>query len=245
MVPTLAALCFDAQDPSAVGRFWAAVLQRRLADDVDGTILLPNIATEFPIRFRPADQPRTTRNRFHFDLTSSSLDDQQRIVALARDNGATDLDVGQTATETHVVLADPEGNEFCVIEPGNNFLADTAAIGGLAGDGTQRVGYFWRDAVEWPLVWDQDEETAIQSPLGGTKITWGGPPVAAKAGVARLRFELSVPDGDLETAADRLLQLGASRLSTDAPRPHDVVGGVVLADPDGNEFSLRTVTAPG
>ena len=61
-----------------------------------------------------------------------------------------------------MVLADPEGNEFCVIEPGNNFLADTGFIGALSSDGTQEVGYFWSEALGWPLVWDQDEETAIQ-----------------------------------------------------------------------------------
>ena len=77
-----------------------------------------------------------------------------------------------------MVLADPDGNEFCVIEAGNKFLAGTGFIGALACDGTQEVGYFWSKALRWPLVWDQDQETAIQSPNGGTKITWGGPPVA-------------------------------------------------------------------
>ncbi len=78
------------------------------------------------------------------------------------------------------MLADPEGNEFCVIEPGNNFLADCGFIGALACDGSQEVGYFWSEALGWPLVWDQDQETAIRSPHGGPKITWGGPPRGAE-----------------------------------------------------------------
>ena len=137
------------------------------------------------------------------------------------------------------MLADPEGNEFCVIEPGNNFLAGCGFLGELACDGSQAVGHFWSEALGWPLVWDQDQETAIQSPAGGTKIAWGGPPVAPKTGKNRLRFDLAPPaDDDQQAEVDRLLSLGATRI--------DVVPGeagwVVLADPDGNEFS---VLSPG
>ena len=94
--------------------------------------------------------------------------------------GGRHIDVGQLPEEEHVVLADPEGNEFCVIEPGNNFLADCGFIGALASDGSQEVGYFWSEALGWPLVWDQDQETAIRSPYGGPKITWGGPPLSRR-----------------------------------------------------------------
>jgi Glyoxalase/Bleomycin resistance protein/Dioxygenase superfamily. len=134
-----------------------------------------------------------------------------------------------------VVLADPEGNEFCVIEPGNNFLADTAFIGALASDGSQEVGYFWSEALGWPLVWDQDQETAIQSPAGGTKITWGGPPVRPKIGKNRLHFDLVVAgDGDLQAEVDRLVSLGATRIDIG----QGDVSWVVMADPDGNEFCV-------
>ena len=51
------------------------------------------------------------------------------------------------------MLADPEGNEFCVIEPGNNFLADCGFIGPLACDGSQQVGYFCSQALGWPSPW--------------------------------------------------------------------------------------------
>ena len=78
------------------------------------------------------------------------------------------------------MLADPGGNELCVIEPGNNYLAGTGYLGEVTCDGTRDVGLFWRDALGWPLVWDRNEQTAVQSPLGGTKISWdswGGPPI--------------------------------------------------------------------
>ena len=77
--------------------------------------------------------------------------------------GGRHLDLGQLPEEGHVVLADPGGNEFCVIEPGNNFLAGCGFLGEVSCNGTRDVGLFWRDALGWQLVWDQDEETAVQS----------------------------------------------------------------------------------
>lgn len=56
------------------------------------------------------------------------------------------------------------GNEFCVIEPGNAFLAGCGFLGEVACDGSREVGLFWSDVLGWPPVWDQDQETAIQSP---------------------------------------------------------------------------------
>ena len=173
----------------------------------------------------------------HFDLTSASLDDQQETVARALDLGGRYLDIGQGPDAEHVVLADPEGNEFCVIEPGNNFLADCGFVGALSSDGSQEVGYFWSEALGWPLVWDQDQETAIQSPRGGSKISWAGPPVRAKTGKNRLHFDLAPPvDGDQQSEVDRLVSLGATRIDIG----QGGVSWVVMADPDGNEFCVLT-----
>jgi hypothetical protein len=78
-----------------------------------------------------------------FHLTSTSLKEQKQMVARSLGLGARHIDVGQPPQEGHVVLADPEGNEFCVIEPGNKFLADWGFFGELACDGSQQAGYFW------------------------------------------------------------------------------------------------------
>ena len=232
----LFALSVDARDPAGLAGFWGGVLGWEMADDpCDGVALLPNDDTGFRIRFLPTRERKTGQNPMHFDLTSASLEAQQETVARALGLGARHIDIGQRPEEGHVVLADPEGNEFCVIEPGNKFLADCGFIGALACDGSQQVGYFWSQALDWPLVWDQDQETAIRSPHGGPKITWGGPPLMPKTGKNRLHFDLaSAADGDQEAEVDRLAALGATRLDIGQGQ----VGRVVMADPDGNAFCV-------
>ncbi|MGR6320562.1 VOC family protein [Micromonospora soli] len=238
MTTQLFAVCFEASQPSRLARFWSGLLGREMADDPhDGVALLPSDDTGFRIGFRPTQERKVVQNRMHFDLTSASLEDQQQTVARALGLGARHVDVGQRPEEGHVVLADPEGNEFCVIEPGNNFLAGCGFIGALSCDGSQKVGYFWSEALSWPLVWDQDQETAIQSPRGGPKITWGGPPLMPKVGRDRLHLDLATPVGsDWQGEVDRLLSLGATRIDTGPGE----VSGVVMADPDGNEFCVLT-----
>jgi predicted enzyme related to lactoylglutathione lyase len=236
MTCQLRALCFDAHDPARLERFWAGMLSWELAGGpADGIAPPPGDDTGFVIRFLPTRQPKAGQNQMHFDLTSASLEDQRETVGRALALGARHIDVGQRPEEGHVVLADPEGNEFCVIEPGNKFLADCGFIGALACDGSQQVGYFWSAALGWPLVWDQDQETAIRAPHGGPKITWGGPPLIAKTGKNRLHFDLAPPaGGDQQAEVARLVSLGATR----ADIGQGEVGWVVMADPDGNEFCV-------
>jgi hypothetical protein len=235
MTSDLVALCVDANDPHGLACFWSGVLGRETSDD--GVALLPGDDTGFRIRFSPSGERKTGPNRMHLDLTSTSLRDQEQRVAGALGLGARHIDDGQRPEEGHVVLADPEGNEFCVVGPGNRFLAGCGLVGAVSCDGSQRVGYFWSAALGWPLVWDQDQETAVRSPRGGPKIAWGGPPVMPKVGRNRLSFELSV-DGDVRAEVDRLVSLGARRLDA-GPGDGD---RVLLADPDGNEFWVLTAS---
>ncbi len=235
MTCRLDALCIDAGDPHALARFWAGVLTRDLVDDERGVALLPSDVAGFRIQFLATRHPKVGPNQMHFDLTSSSLEDQRQTVANALALGARHLDIGQGPDARHVVLADPEGNEFCVIQPGNEFLRGCGFLGALAGEGSQEVGYFWSEALGWPLVWDQDQETAIQSPLGGTKITWGGPPLRPKTGKYRLHFDLAPPDdGNQTKEVERLTALGATR----ADIGQGDASWVVMTDPDGHEFCV-------
>ena len=231
-------LCFDSHDPPRLAQFWAAVLSREIDSDCDyGAELLPTDDANFIIAFYPSDEIKTNPNQMHFDLTSSSLDHQRATVRKAIALGATHIDIGQGAEATHVVLADPEENEFCVIEPGNNFLADCGFIGALACEGSREVGYFWSEVLGWPLVWDENQETAIRSPLGGPKITWGGAPMSPTTTKCRLHFDIAPPaNGDQCAEVDRLISLGASHI--------DIGQGdanwVVMTDPDGHEFCVLT-----
>jgi predicted enzyme related to lactoylglutathione lyase len=235
----LRALCVDAHDPAALARFWAGLLgwavSAPLSDRPAVAELVPTDDTGFRLRFVASDAPKIGQNHLHLDLTSRSLDDQQQTVSTALRLGATHLDIGQRPEEGHVVLADPEGNEFCVIGPGNQFLADCGFVGAVAGDGSRRAGLFWSAALGWPLVWDQGEETGIRAPSGGPKITWGGPPLLAKLGKSRLHFDLATAaGGDQPAEVQRLIELGATRVDIG----QGPVSWVVLADPDGREFCL-------
>jgi hypothetical protein len=223
------AVTFEVADAPAVAEFWAELLEREVLTESGGALVAGD-ETQIGLRFVTSDIEQVGPRRLHLHLTSSSLEDQQRTVETALRLGARHLDMGQAPEDDFVVLADPGGNALCVIEPGNNFLAGTGYLGEVTCDGTRDVGLFWRDALDWALVWDENQETAVQSPLGGTKVSWGGPPVEPKHGRNRQRFNLITPDPISE--AERLISLGAVPLT-------DLVDGVELADPDGNEFSLH------
>jgi len=227
--PQLIAVSYDAGDPLRLARFWAGLLGREI---VEGGYL-PGDDAQLGLRFVARRPGERGPDYVHLHLTSTSPADQQHTVARALELGAAHLDVGQRPEEGHIVLADPEGNAFCVIEPGNNFLAGCGFLGEVAGDGSREVGLFWSEALGWPLVWDQNEETAIQSPRGGTKVAWGGPPLKPKEGSNRQRFDLALPaHADHRAELERLIALGATHLDAGSD------GAITLADPGGNEFRL-------
>ncbi len=253
MTSRLVTLCFDANDPLRLAPFWADALHWDVADEGGGegggdVDLVPSDGTRFRLAFRPVLHHNVGKNRIHLDLTTSSIEDQTETVERLIGLGAHHIDIGQGTQARHIVLADPEGNEFCVIEPENSFLATCGRLGSITCDGSPAVGYFWSEVFGWPLVWDQDGETAIRDPDGtGPFITWG-PPIPPKLSKNRLRLEIA-PSDDTDAAAeiDRLVSLGAVTVETDV----DEGGGgggvgsdrssVELLDPDGNEF---TVTSP-
>lgn len=230
MAVHLLAVTYDAHDPARLARFWGGMLRRDAVEDAGG-LLLAGTPTQVGLRFVPGRPAGEHLNRLHLHLTSASPDHQRDTVAAAVATGAAHVDLGQSPEEGHVVLADPAGNHFCVIEAGNRFLAGCGFLAEVACDGTRDVGLFWSAALAWPLVWDENQETAVQSPLGGTKVAWGGPPVAPKTVRNTSRFLLAATD--VRTDVDRLVSLGATVVSTDAD------GSVELTDPDGNEFGVR------
>jgi catechol 2,3-dioxygenase-like lactoylglutathione lyase family enzyme len=224
----LVAVAFDTDHPERVAAFWASILGREVVRETGG-VLVPGDDTQVGLRFVAAGTGTSGRNRLHLHLTSSTREEQQDTVESALGLGGRHIDVGQRPEEGHVVLADPGGNEFCVIEPGEGWLADCGFLGEVTCDGTPTVGRFWRDALGWPLVWDRGQQTAIQSPMGGTKISWDVWPGPPRYGSRRQRFDLAT--SDLAADVARLVALGATELG-------ERDGCVFLADPDRGEFSL-------
>jgi hypothetical protein len=219
----LYALTYDALDPSGLADFYAGLLGWERPDPAR-VVPPPGAVGGFPMRFEPTEEPKTIRNLLHLDLAPDSVEQQAEMVERALSLGASHCDVGQRPDEEHVVLADPEGNELCVLPGPGNFLAGCGLMGCLSCDGTHAVGEFWSAALAWPLVWDEGDETAIQAPTGGTKISWGGPPYMERPERNRIHLDLVADDVDAEAA--RLLELGARR----------VPDGFV--DPDGNLFRV-------
>ncbi len=105
----------DSQDPARLGRWWAEVLGYKVIfESVDQVV----IAGDGPpgLTFVPVPEPKSAKNRLHIDLNP---DDQDAEVERLLDMGARHIDVGQSEP-TWTVLADPEGNEFCVLTASDN-----------------------------------------------------------------------------------------------------------------------------
>jgi len=237
MTTRLWSVVFDANDRVALGKFWAAALEWEYSEDEeDVSSVTGGDGTVQRLEFVTAPNEKRSQNWMHFDLSSTSIEGQhaaaERFVAL----GARHIDVGQGPDCGHFVLADPEGNEFCILDPGNSFVDYGSRLGSLTCGGSPTVGYFWRDVLGWPLVWDQDEETAIRSKDGGQFFTFG-PPVRDKRTKNRLHIDIApTTDADQGAEVERLIALGATRIDIG----QGDVPWVVLADPDGNEFCVLT-----
>jgi catechol 2,3-dioxygenase-like lactoylglutathione lyase family enzyme len=111
-------VCIDTHDPAKIADFWEAVLGwRRTHSEPDEVALEPpagspedGVAPD--LLFLKVPEDKTVKNRLHLDLRP---DDQEAEVARIEGLGATRISVGQGPDATWVVLADPDGNEFCVL----------------------------------------------------------------------------------------------------------------------------------
>jgi predicted enzyme related to lactoylglutathione lyase len=111
----LYSIVVDARDPSALARFWAAVLDYRIScEEPDEVEIVADEQTAPGLVFVPVPDDKQVKNRLHIDLNP---DDQQAEVDRVIGLGARRVEVGQSRASdvTWVVLADPEGNEFCIL----------------------------------------------------------------------------------------------------------------------------------
>ena len=104
----------DCSDPDRVARFWAAALGWEETYRDDDEIAIEPVGDGQPaLLFGRAPDVKAGKNRLHLDLNP---DDQEAEVRRLKELGATEVDIGQ-GEQTWVVLADPEGNEFCILTP--------------------------------------------------------------------------------------------------------------------------------
>jgi predicted enzyme related to lactoylglutathione lyase len=117
MAARLTEIAVDATDPRRLARFWGEVLGWPVTDEDRGFswISATGDYTAHPmIVFAPVPEPKSVKNRVHLDVSPSGNEqpaELERLLAL----GATRVDVGQSDAVPWVVLADPEGNEFCLL----------------------------------------------------------------------------------------------------------------------------------
>ncbi|WP_433916829.1 VOC family protein [Streptomyces sp. NBC_01744] len=120
MAVSFYSIVVDAHDLPSLARLWCRVLDWKLLFEADDEIVIGADKDAVPgITFVPVPEEKAVKNRLHIDLAP---DDQATEVARIIGLGATRLDVGQRADAGWVVLADPEGNEFCVLSPKNSLI---------------------------------------------------------------------------------------------------------------------------
>ncbi|RKS09088.1 hypothetical protein DFP74_4817 [Nocardiopsis sp. Huas11] len=124
MASKLTELAIDCADPEALARFWCAVLDYEVQESEDGFVAIGSPAVPEgknrpgpvppSLTFARVPEGKTVKNRLHIDVNPTDREQDEEVRRLL-DLGARRVDVGQASEESWVVLADPEGNEFCVL----------------------------------------------------------------------------------------------------------------------------------
>ncbi len=244
-MPTrLVHLVIDAAEPGRLARFWAAALSwqiaKEAADEVAVVVVAPSgfsypDPAALPLVFVPVPEAKTVKNRVHLDLATESEAHQaaevERLLAL----GAVPADIGQ-GDVPWTVLADPEGNEFCVLDP-RPVYRDTGPVAAVVADCTDpfAVAGFWALATGWVPASSTVSGVSLRSPQGVGPYLELLPSTDIKAVKNRVHLDLAPYQGeDHAVAVGALIEAGAT--------PADVgqgdVSRTVLADPEGGEFCV-------
>jgi hypothetical protein len=235
----LDSLVVDADDPRALARWWADALGWVVAAETPDEVAVepPPDGPGVPLVFGSVTEPKVVKNRLHSDLRSASTDHQAAQVARLLDMGARPAEIGQ-GDVPWVVLADPEGNELCVLDPRDEY-ANTGAVAAIVVDSADpaTLAQFWTHATGWPLARSGDDWSSLRAPSGS------GPYLEfirvddPKQTKNRVHLDLAPSlTEDHAAAVAHLQSLGATPADIGQ---HDVPW-VVLADPEGNEFCVLT-----
>jgi predicted enzyme related to lactoylglutathione lyase len=241
MAMRLVQIAMNARDDALVGGFWAEALGWSVAVEEPGVTNLEPVGFAYPdpvavcIDVLAVPEPKAVKNRVHVDLATTSAAHQTDLVARLQALGATPADVGQGDVPWRV-LADPEGHEFCVLEP-RSIYQDTGPIAAVVVDCADppAMARFWGEAMDWTLHEVTDDHAMLRSAKGvGPYLEFLRTP-DAKTVKNRTHLDLRPYAGDDQAAeVARLRALGA----TDVDLGQGDVPWTCLADPEGNEFCV-------
>ncbi|SOB79208.1 VOC family protein [Streptomyces sp. 1331.2] len=241
MATRLVQINMKAQDDAALGRFWAEALGWGVDSEGPGVTNLEPVGFAYPdpaavcIDLVARPEAKTAKNRVHLDLATTSTAHQAELVARLKDLGATLADVGQ-GDVPWTVMADPEGNEFCVLEP-REIYRDTGPIAAVVVDCTdpRAMARFWGEAMDWTVHEVDDDHATMRSSHGvGPYLEFIRTP-DTKSGWNRVHLDIRPYRGDDPAAEEaRLRALGASDPGID----QSAISWRILTDPEGNEFCL-------
>jgi hypothetical protein len=228
----------DAADPRALARWWAEALGWAITAEEPEEVAVEPPGPDgvgVPLVFVPVADPKLGKNRVHLDLRSASVDDQTALVARLTGLGARPADIGQ-GDVPWVVLADPEGNEFCVLDPRDAYAA-AGAVAAIVVDAADpaALARFWTEAAGWPVAKSSGPFASLRSASGTGPFVEFLRVDQPKRVKNRLHLDVApFAGGDHAAEVARLRALGA----TPADVGQGEVSWVVLADPEGNELCV-------
>ncbi|WP_027346766.1 VOC family protein [Hamadaea tsunoensis] len=241
MATRLVQINMKASDDAALGGFWADVLGWAVSSEGPGVTNLEPHGFAYPdpaaicIDLVVSTEPKTVKNRVHVDLATTSAAHHAELMGRLTELGATPADIGQ-GDVPWTVMADPEGNEFCVLDPdpSSQDIGPIAAIVADCADPRAAVR-FWGEAMDWTVHEVTDQHAILRSAQGvGPYLRLQRTP-DPKTVWNRVHLDLRPYAGDdLRAEADRLRSLGATAIDLDG------IHWLVFADPEGSEFCLLT-----
>lgn len=225
-------IVWDARDPHRLGTFWSAALDAvALTDEPDGYEARMNLGDDvfLDLGFQRVRDVSTSPARLHLDLAGG--DEQVKRVEQLLGLGAKHIDIGQDEVPGRV-LADPEGNAFCVTEQRDAYRA-TGPVAALLMDSADpdRDAAFWAQITDW-VPYDGVAPASLRHWSGRGPVLEFRHETEPKQGKNRLHLDVRLEGSEMNVVS-RVLDLGARYTDKAEGLPWEV-----FSDPSGNEFCI-------
>jgi predicted enzyme related to lactoylglutathione lyase len=249
-MPTrLVHLVIDAVEPARLARFWAAALGWEIGVEDDDEIDVWPYEYRYPdpvalpLVFVPVPEAKAVKNRIHLDLATESVAHQAAEVERLLGLGAVPTDIGQ-GDVPWVVLADPEGNEFCVLDPRPVYFG-TGPVAAVVADcrDPAAVAGFWELATGWApgdsVAFLSAGSVSLRSPAGVGPYLELLPSAEPRTVKNRIHLDVAPFLGhDQAAAVAALMAAGAVAVDGVFTSRQGSASWTVLADPEGSEFCV-------